>query len=98
MRLSSRGPVARPSIHVATIQQTDPGRLLLVQLDCDTATLAAHLRARDTPVPDEWAARFHDAWRSVELPNALKISVNNQTPSQVTEQILDSWYQPRDSR
>ncbi|HEY9290201.1 MAG TPA: AAA family ATPase [Microlunatus sp.] len=76
---------------VTALHQTNAGRLLLIHLDCNTETLAAHLKERDTPVPNEWAVSFHDAWHNIELPNALRISVDDLTPPQVTDEILNNW-------
>lgn len=81
----------RTAEDVAAVQGTTAGQPMIIHLDCTAATLATHLKERDTPVPDHWAVAAYETWRNVDLPNACRIAVDDQTPQQVTDQLLDQW-------
>lgn len=70
------------------VRQIGPGRTMLVQLSCSPETLAAHLQERNTPVPIDWAVNFYEQWQDVDLPGAVRIDVNDTTPAQVVDQVL----------
>jgi len=70
------------------VHKSSPGRTMLVQLTCTPETLAQHLQERDTPVPIKEAISFYERWRNVDLPDAVRIHVDNTTSAQVVDQIL----------
>lgn len=73
------------------VQKIGIGRTMLIQLSCSPETLAAHLQQQDTPVPMEWAVDFYEHWRTVALPGAVQIDVNDMTATQVVDQVLRQW-------
>lgn len=73
------------------VRKSGTGRTTLVQLDCSPETLATHLQQRDTPVPMDWAVNFYEHWRNVDLPGAVQIDVDDITPTQVVDHILQCW-------
>jgi hypothetical protein len=73
----------------AAIRGIALGGFMLVQLDCSPTTLAAHLSERSTPVPDEWAVKFYDAWHNIDLGPSITIQVDGQTPGQVVDELLE---------
>jgi len=70
------------------VHNSGPCQVLLVQLSCSPETLAAHLQERDTPVPMDWAINFYQQWHDIDLPGAVRIDLDNLTPAQVVDQIL----------
>ena len=75
----------------AAVHDLAPARSLIIQLDCSPQTLAAHLRQRDTPVPDEWAASVYSSWQEVDLQQAIRIDVDRRTAHDVVGQIARTW-------
>lgn len=77
---------------VDVVRRRAQGRTMLIQLSCSPETLATHLQQRDTPASIEWAVEFYERWRNVTLPRAVRIDVDDITPGQVTDRILQQWH------
>lgn len=75
---------AREADAIARVTGAD---LLIIHLDCSPQTLNSHLRERGTPNSAS-ALAFYQFWRTVQLPQAVKISVDDINPDQAVDRIL----------